>query len=377
LCHVAFPRNVMSSLPSISRSVTSALVIATMAIAVPTSENRQCDNNGIECIKIKANGFTFDCRKTVPTKTSDNPPVLFLHGFPEWANMYDDSMLALADKGYRSFACDQRGYSPNASPEGVEAYKYSKLADDVFEIAKSPEVDSEIFHLVAHDHGALLGWTMVSSNEPRSKRIVSFTAASIPHLDAFNEGLAGTASSARQQLQSQYFSMFVAEDSATKGNNLLYKIMGGPMLPGWGSWATPKSFEKPLFWYNGAVADGVLSIPDSVGADKLKAFESNGGLPLATMRKIWGGADATARKATKQIGTISIPTLYICGGNDPSVSCYEPYALKTKNYVSAEYTYVETKCGHGVFYGCKGAEGEEKAINAIVAHIIDVDRRSY
>lgn len=86
---------------------------------------------------------------------------MLLHGFPEFANMYDDLMRALAGAGYTSVACDQRGYSAGASPTDVESYNYDILRDDVFNIAEA--VGFQEFHLIGHDHGGALGWHATAS----------------------------------------------------------------------------------------------------------------------------------------------------------------------------------------------------------------------
>ena len=88
--------------------------------------------DGISCGQLSANGLTFDCRFGGPAAdASHKGDVLLLHGFPEWSEMYMPTMRQLAESGFRTVACNQRGYSPGASPDGVENYSYDLLADDV------------------------------------------------------------------------------------------------------------------------------------------------------------------------------------------------------------------------------------------------------
>jgi pimeloyl-ACP methyl ester carboxylesterase len=51
--------------------------------------------------------------------------VVFLHGFPETAESYREILPAVAAAGYYAVAVNQRGYSPGARPEPVDASESS------------------------------------------------------------------------------------------------------------------------------------------------------------------------------------------------------------------------------------------------------------
>jgi pimeloyl-ACP methyl ester carboxylesterase len=87
----------------------------------------------------------------------------------------------------RAVACDLRGYSPKASPSVLEEYLYETLATDVFAIADAAGFNK--FHLVGHDHGAGLGWLVASMDA--GARVLSWSALSVPHVDAFSTVLFG------------------------------------------------------------------------------------------------------------------------------------------------------------------------------------------
>ena len=101
----------------------------------------------IEVRDIAANGMMFRCR----TDGATGEPVVLLHGFPETSHMWTALMPKLAAAGYRCLAPDQRGYSPGARPDDVEAYSYRNLASDIFALADAAGFDC--FHLVGHDWG--------------------------------------------------------------------------------------------------------------------------------------------------------------------------------------------------------------------------------
>jgi pimeloyl-ACP methyl ester carboxylesterase len=125
---------------------------------------------------IDANGWRFHCREA----GDSGEPVILLHGFPETSRMWEPLMVTLAGDGYRCVAPDQRGYSPGARPQGLDAYRYEDLAAYVLELARV--LGFERFHLVGHDWGAGAGWaTLAASPEP----VQSWTALSVPHYLAF------------------------------------------------------------------------------------------------------------------------------------------------------------------------------------------------
>lgn len=184
-----------------------ACVVASL-LAQSLADVPACENG---CEQVQASDMIFDCRFAKP---ADSPKgsVVLLHGFPEWAVIYDEIMRNLAAAGYESVACDQRGYSPGASPVGPENYHYDMLRDDVFAVASAKGF--ERFHLVGHDHGGALGWH-VSTSDVGKERVISYSSLSLPHLDAFSKGLNGDAPDVAQQAASQYVTMFLEHDSAT------------------------------------------------------------------------------------------------------------------------------------------------------------------
>jgi non-heme chloroperoxidase len=61
-------------------------------------------------------------------------PVLFSHGWPLSADMWDAQMLFLAERGYRTVAFDRRGFGRSSQP--WTGYDYDTFADDIAELIK-------------------------------------------------------------------------------------------------------------------------------------------------------------------------------------------------------------------------------------------------
>lgn len=320
--------------------------------------------DGITCANVSANGLTFQCRLAAPApgSTAHRGDVLMLHGFPEWSEMYMGLMRSLAAEGFKSIACNQRGYSM-PRPDGVESYDYTILRGDVFAIATASNFTR--FHLVGHDHGAVLGWFSVGSAEGRSK-VLSYSSLSIPHPTAFNAALAGPAGDLQQQIASQYFTMFVLNDSAAIHNDFWYNSMGKTCGDkNTGSFASAAEFQKAMWWYNGAMDTGVMSHPPLMSVASLLA---HGAVEMAGLRGVFGGKPNAGTAATVVTGNATMPVLYVCGISDPAILCNRPYALTTSEYCLANYTYAEADCGHDLL-SCAIQSETDKVVTAIVNHV--------
>ena len=150
-----------------------------------------------ETFTIDVGDMTFDARADGP---ADGPLVVLLHGFPESAAEWTHVLPILGDAGYRAVAFDQRGYSPGARPDGVDAYHHTVLARDVVDVAAALGADR--FHLVGHDWGALVAWS-VAGRHPEVVR--SLSIVSVPHPQAFADARANDPD---QRERSAYIAFF-------------------------------------------------------------------------------------------------------------------------------------------------------------------------
>jgi len=330
--------------------------------------------DGITCGNLTANGFTFDCR--FGGDDTAETAVMLLHGFPEWSDMYMPLMRVLAKSSMRTVACNQRGYSPLARPPLESDYNYNNLKSDVFALAKAAKFPSK-FHLVGHDHGAVLGWVAAASPEGASS-LLSYTALSIPHAAAFAKGLFGPEADVKQQVASQYFSMFTMNKSASLDAGFWFHSMGSTSSDkNSDSFKTEADFQKALWWYNGALDAGYMALPPTFTASEL--LLKYGSPSMASLRELFAGS--TAAKAHPEgigaktaVKNVTMPALYVCGKSDTAILCNRPYALKTNEYCTASYQYVEVKCGHdvlakGLVDGCTSDAEVDKVNSAILAHI--------
>lgn len=277
-----------------------------------------------------------------------------------------DLMRDLADRNFHSVACNQRAYSPGARPADENDYHYTNdLATDVWAIADAVGL-RDPFHLVGHDHGAVLGW-VVAASETGAARLASYSALSVPHVDAFSKGLCCDEGEVDidQQVASQYFTMFTLPDSASIHSYFWYLTLGVTSKTSYGeSFGSSDEFQKALWWYNGAMDAGIMSMPPLMSSDDLWEYSYSAWF----LRKMFGGEPDDGNAQPNPAGDVNVPALYVCGTEDPAILCNKPYALKSEQYCKAGYTYVEVECEHNVL-DCKSDAATQTVKDAIIAHV--------
>jgi len=136
--------------------------------------------------------------------------VIFLHGFPQFADAWTVYLHRAAQYGFHAVALNQRGYSPGARPAEVSGYAIPELTRDVLALADHYRVNR--FHLVAHDWGGILAWQLAADHPDRLR---SLTVLSTPHTTSVLEA---RKSDPDQRQRSQYIDFFrLPEGQAEKG----------------------------------------------------------------------------------------------------------------------------------------------------------------
>ena len=134
-------------------------------------------------------GHTFDVIDEGP---SDGTPVVLLHGFPQTAAEWSRVAPYLHERGYRTIAPTQRGYSPGARPRGRFAYRMSALVGDTAALIVA--LDAGPVHLVGHDWGSAVAWS-TATRHPDLVR--TLTSVSAPHPMAFMRSMVTSSQAAR------------------------------------------------------------------------------------------------------------------------------------------------------------------------------------
>ncbi len=104
--------------------------------------------------EVEANGQRFEV--FTAGEPSSRRLALLLHGFPEHAISWRHQMPLLAEKGFRIWAPNQRGYGGSSIPKGRAAYRFDELLADVAGLIDAADCDEVM--LIGHDWGAT-GWS--------------------------------------------------------------------------------------------------------------------------------------------------------------------------------------------------------------------------
>ncbi|MEO1482534.1 MAG: alpha/beta hydrolase [Myxococcota bacterium] len=282
------------------RHLTTALLLLTTWACTESEDAVTLSDEPIRIAddQLVVGNLTFDALVAGP---EDGELVLLLHGYPTTSDAWRDYLIALGEAGYYAVAPDQRGYSPGARPPEVDDYAMVALEGDVLSFADA--LGRDTFHLVGHDWGAILAWTVAAWSPDR---LLSLTAMSVPHPDPYTAEQRDPTSC--QYEASSYFdalltpgfeNSMVANDAA--GLRSLFGDLEEDSVDAYvDALGTPEALGAATDWYRANINGRVL-----------------GG---------WGGP----------LGTISVDTLFVYSDNDPAL-CEGP-KNETAALVSGAYT---------------------------------------
>lgn len=159
-------------------------------------------------------GITLSCRCA---GEPGRPVLMFLHGFPEAAFVWDGLLAHFAQPengGYRCIAPNLRGYERSSAPPDVPAYRARHLVQDITalidsETAASP-TPGQLAALVAHDWGGALAWNVAALQPGCLRQLIIINA---PHPGTFQRELAH---SPEQQAASAYMRFLAQPDAAAR-----------------------------------------------------------------------------------------------------------------------------------------------------------------
>ena len=153
--------------------------------------------------------ITLSCRAT---GTRGRPVLMFLHGFPEAAFVYDELLEHFAKEengGYRCVAPNLRGFEKSSAPSEVSAYRPKFLIQDIAALIAIETTNSgnQLECLVAHDWGGAVAWNLVNQVPHLSKKLAIINS---PHPGTFLRELK---SNPKQQAASAYMNFLIRPDA--------------------------------------------------------------------------------------------------------------------------------------------------------------------
>lgn len=238
--------------------------------------------------------------------------VILLHGFPQDRTAWDRVTPRLNEAGYRTLAPDQRGYSPRATPRSRFAYTVQQLRADVLALADA--AGAETFHLVGHDWGAGVAWSLA---EHHRDRVRSLVILSTPHPAAMTWAVRHADQGRRSAYIAAFQVPFRPERTLQPRLERMYTRTG--MDPQDAAryaarFPTPSSLTGPLGWYRS--------------------------LPASALRSARRGR----RPGAGHGPAVTVPTTYLWGRDDFALG--RAAAERTRRHVTGDYRFVEVDGGH-------------------------------
>src|SRR6185369_5823319 len=176
------------------RNIVAALAVVTSAIRM------------IELFQqTLPHGITLSCRAA---GERGRPVLMFLHGFPEAAFVWDVLLEHFArpeNGGYRCVAPNLRGYERSTQPAEVKEYRAKYLVQDIAALIQIEGAPLEC--LVAHDWGGAVAWNLANQLPQLIKRLAIVNS---PHPGTFLRELK---SNPRQQAASAYMNFLIRPDA--------------------------------------------------------------------------------------------------------------------------------------------------------------------
>lgn len=135
------------------------------------------------------------------------PPLLMLHGFPEYSAAWDEVATRLSHR-FHCIAPDQRGYGQSWAPPEVGEYSIGKLAGDMVELISV--LDIAPLTLLGHDWGAAVAYALAISQPDLVSRLIVINGV---HPAPFQRELAAGGA---QSEASQYITFLRSEGAEAK-----------------------------------------------------------------------------------------------------------------------------------------------------------------
>ncbi|MBK6568172.1 alpha/beta fold hydrolase [Candidatus Aalborgicola defluviihabitans] len=244
-------------------------------------------------------GITLSCRSA---GEPGRPVLVFLHGFPEGAFVWD-AMLAHFSKaengGYRCVAPNLRGFEQSSAPSEVSAYRPKHLVQDIAALVAIETGGTQpLACLVAHDWGGAIAWNFANQLPHLADKLAIINS---PHPGTFLRELK---SNPAQQRASAYMNFLIREDAesllAENDFARLWKFLSQEFSGG-----------SPTPWLTDAVKDQYRAVWSQGLRGGCNYYRSS---PLRPPRP--EDPAAAAIDLPDSMLTINLPTLVVWGMDD-------------------------------------------------------------
>ncbi len=250
-------------------------------------------------------GISLSCRAA---GERGRPVLLFLHGFPEAAFVWDALLAHFArpeNGGYRCVAPNLRGFEKSSAPSEVAAYRAKPLVQDLTALIDVITQDSptpgQLACLIAHDWGGALAWSVAAQRPAAMRRLAIVNA---PHPATFQRELA---TSPAQQASSAYMNFLARPDApALLAENDFARL--------WPFFTNMAADSGPMAWLDDATRDRYRAVWRQGLHGPCAYYAAS---PLRPPTDIDPGAVAV--QLPRERVTVNVPTLVVWGLGDTAL----------------------------------------------------------
>lgn len=240
-------------------------------------------------------GITLSCRAS---GERGRPVLMFLHGFPEAAFVWDELLEHFARPehgGFRCVAPNLRGYELSSQPADVSAYRPKHLVQDIAALARIE--GAPLACLVAHDWGGAVAWNFANQMPELTAKLAIVNS---PHPGTFLKALQA---SEAQRAASAYMNFLVRPDAEDLLREDGYRRLFGFL-----------THSGPAPWLTEELKAKYRAVWDQSLTGGLNYYRAS---PLRPPRE--GDAGATAITLPREMLTVDIPTLVLWGLQDTAL----------------------------------------------------------
>jgi pimeloyl-ACP methyl ester carboxylesterase len=247
-----------------------------------------------------AHGITLSCRAT---GERGRPVLMFLHGFPQAALVWDFLLEYFAlpqNGGYRCVAPNLRGFERSSAPPEVDAYRPKYLVQDISALIAllAHAQNGQLAALVAHDWGGAVAWNLANQLPHLMQKLVIINS---PHPGTFLRELKN---SPAQQAASAYMNFLIRPDAEQLLAQDDYRRL-------WEFFTNAKDGTAAPVWLTHEVRAQYREVWDAGLTGACHLYRAS---PLRPPRP--GDPAALAVNLPQSVLTVSLPTLVIWGLGD-------------------------------------------------------------
>jgi epoxide hydrolase 4 len=152
-------------------------------------------------------GITLSCRSAGDLADASRPLLVFLHGFPEAAFIWDATLAHFAAQGFRCLAPNLRGFELSSSPADPALYRAKFLVQDIAALIAMHSGGKPLAALVAHDWGGAVAWNLANQMPQLMRKLIIINS---PHPGTFLRDLKNDPA---QQAASSYMNFLCRPDA--------------------------------------------------------------------------------------------------------------------------------------------------------------------